>query len=444
MIVGGAAVLALAIFGWLYLAGIIFKVETPDGIIQIETNVPDIEVLVDNKKVVSLSDPNDQKKIRVQVKPGAKTLTVSKDGFEAEVTEFNLKTVKGPIKVTFVAVEEEMPTTVDGDIDRQIAEWVVGVGGSVTTIEQPFAKIEDRDDLPSKAFGLHAVFLDGYTELDEAALRRLAQLADTEITNLYLTETNVTDSDLEYLTRITPLAGIHLRNTRITDAGLEHLVKLPNLRDLGVESPAITDIGLRHLDERMKNLAYLKLADTKVTKEGVQRLLGELTRIQLIDLGGTVLDLDHESLSALQKVRPECQFWLKPHHSECDNAYWVLRLGGIPEIVVGDEKPFVMTDVETVPRREPGFPIVSINFNDNQFLNDACAKRFKDIVGLKRLSLRNTGLTDAAIDDLKSLKDLDEMDLAGTKTTAEGIEAIRKALPNCKVVWEGEGGPESK
>ena len=47
-------------------------------------------------------------------------------------------------------------------------------------------------------------------------------------------------------------------------------------------------------------------------------------------------------------------------------------------------------------------------------------------------------------DVLKSLTHLEELDLTGTKITAEGIEAIRKALPNCKVVWEGEGGPESK
>jgi hypothetical protein len=43
------------------VAGIIIKVATPDGIVQIETNVPDIEVSVDNEQVVCITDPNDQK-----------------------------------------------------------------------------------------------------------------------------------------------------------------------------------------------------------------------------------------------------------------------------------------------------------------------------------------------------------------------------------------------
>jgi hypothetical protein len=90
----------------LYLAGITVKVQTPGGTIQIESNVTDIEVLVDNEKVVTITDPADQKKLRVEVKPGAKALTVPKDGFEADVTEFSLKTVKGPIKVTFVPVKQ--------------------------------------------------------------------------------------------------------------------------------------------------------------------------------------------------------------------------------------------------------------------------------------------------------------------------------------------------
>lgn len=136
-------------------------------------------------------------------------------------------------------ITETMPTKVEGDLDRQIAEWVLSVGGSVKTYDQNHATIEHRADLPSGAFQLSSVILDGYTELDEAGLRRLAQLANTEICNLYLNETNVTDSDLEYLTGITPLAGIHLRNTKITDAGLVHLTKLPNLNDLGVDSCAI-------------------------------------------------------------------------------------------------------------------------------------------------------------------------------------------------------------
>jgi serine/threonine protein kinase len=49
--VGGIAVLVLGLMGY-WLFGIIFKVQTPDGIIQIETNVTDVEIFVDNEKAL--------------------------------------------------------------------------------------------------------------------------------------------------------------------------------------------------------------------------------------------------------------------------------------------------------------------------------------------------------------------------------------------------------
>ena len=97
-----------------------------------------------------------------------------------------------------------------------------------------------------------------------------------------------------------------------------------------------------------------------------------------------------------------------------------------------------------MPTSRP-FQIRAVDFNDNPLLNDACARVFPGIEGLKRVSLRNTGLTNAAVKDLRLLKDLEELDLTGTEITAQAIEAIRSALPNCRVVWksaaEGMNGP---
>jgi hypothetical protein len=107
---GGVAVLLLAALGY-WLFGVIFKIDTGNGLIQIETNVADVEVFVDDEKVVHITDPKDKTKIKVEVAPGGKTLKVSKDGFEADVTEFKLNTVKGPIKVTFVPVKDLPPTS---------------------------------------------------------------------------------------------------------------------------------------------------------------------------------------------------------------------------------------------------------------------------------------------------------------------------------------------
>ena len=78
--------------------------------------------------------------------------------------------------------------------------------------------------------------------------------------------------------------------------------------------------------------------------------------------------------------------------------------------------------------------VTSVNVDNNEFLNDGCAERLRDIEGLKQLSLQNTKLSDAAVSALKSLKDLAELDLTGTGLTADGIASLKKALPNCKII----------
>ncbi len=74
----GAGVLLLALLGmW---AGGVFKVRTPDGILVLEVNEPNPEVLVDGAKA-TLTWDHGGKKAEIRVKPGTHRVEVSKDGF---------------------------------------------------------------------------------------------------------------------------------------------------------------------------------------------------------------------------------------------------------------------------------------------------------------------------------------------------------------------------
>ncbi len=132
--IGGTITVALAFFAWLYYAEVFFKVETPDGIIQIESNVADFDVYVDNNKVVDITDPQDNKKVTVKIPHQGKLLRVVKDGFEADVAEFKLNSVGGFVKVTFVAKEN----IVAGDASSPKPASIVEFDHSeftVTTVE---------------------------------------------------------------------------------------------------------------------------------------------------------------------------------------------------------------------------------------------------------------------------------------------------------------------
>ena len=55
----------------------------------------------------------------------------------------------------------------------------------------------------------------------------------------------------------------------------------------------------------------------------------------------------------------------------------------------------------------------------------------------------NQQLTDAGLANFKDCKNLDELNLQKTNVTAAGIDKLKKALPNCKIEWDG-GLIESK
>ncbi|HEX4150008.1 MAG TPA: SUMF1/EgtB/PvdO family nonheme iron enzyme, partial [Pirellulales bacterium] len=54
-----------------------------------------------------------------------------------------------------------------------------------------------------------------------------------------------------------------------------------------------------------------------------------------------------------------------------------------------------------------------------------------------KLKLLDNPITDAGLIHLEPLKSLKSLELGGTKVTAAGVEKLQKALPNCKITWQG-------
>jgi Leucine-rich repeat (LRR) protein len=52
---------------------------------------------------------------------------------------------------------------------------------------------------------------------------------------------------------------------------------------------------------------------------------------------------------------------------------------------------------------------------------------------LTELQIEKNPLTDTDLENLKSLKILKRLNVCDTKVTKAGVEAFRKALPNCEI-----------
>jgi internalin A len=55
----------------------------------------------------------------------------------------------------------------------------------------------------------------------------------------------------------------------------------------------------------------------------------------------------------------------------------------------------------------------------------------------RRLTVSDTKVTDSGLVHLKGLTKLLELDLRKTKVTTAGVADLQKAIPNCKIEWDG-------
>ena len=161
LLIGTAATLLIGFLGYLFYAQVI-KVETPEGTIVIEASQQDVEIFIDNKQVVTIIDPNDKTKIKVEVEPGKHTLKVMKGGFEAYVKNFSLKGLDGkPIKVSLMPKKQsqqyagepvDLLALVDPERDAVQGKWsfdaqnrLMNEPGQLDRIQVPFAPGDEYD-----------------------------------------------------------------------------------------------------------------------------------------------------------------------------------------------------------------------------------------------------------------------------------------------------------
>ncbi len=103
---------------------------------------------------------------------------------------------------------------------------------------------------------------------------------DFEVEKIDLTETEITDADLENLAVMPELAALTLHGTDITNEGLNHLTALKNLKDLDLSNTNINDAGLKILSQ-IQTLEKLHLHTTAVTNKGLEEFAAAVPGCQL-------------------------------------------------------------------------------------------------------------------------------------------------------------------
>ncbi|HET6246950.1 MAG TPA: c-type cytochrome domain-containing protein [Tepidisphaeraceae bacterium] len=129
---------------------------------------------------------------------------------------------------------------------------------------------------------LSVEFTSNASQVTDEQIALLAPLA-SQIYDLNLANTKVTDSGLAALEGMKNLHRLHLEKTAITDAGLTHLKNLTALEYLNLYSTAVTDGGMNDLIG-LKALKNIYLWQSKVTDSGADTLKKAIPAVT-VDLG---------------------------------------------------------------------------------------------------------------------------------------------------------------
>jgi len=281
--------------------------------------------------------------------------------------------VKGDRKIG----EQQLALPAIVDSDRKAAEYVVSIGGKVH-VNDVYQEINSAADLPREPFRL--------TWVDLAANK------------------HVNDASLAQFKHCENLSHLDLQNTQVGDGGLAHLKDCKSLEVLGLTGTKLGDAGLAHF-KGFKNLKQLHLGLTKVTDAGLAQFK-ETKTLTALWLNG--MPLSDSGLA---------------HFKDCKNLIEI----GVAFTPVTDVGLSHFTDCENLNHLQLAGTKVS----------NAGLAKFKDCTNLQALLLHDTGVSDAGLAPFKDCKTLTHITLQRTKVTAAQIEELKKALPNCKIEWDG-------
>jgi Leucine-rich repeat (LRR) protein len=98
--------------------------------------------------------------------------------------------------------------------------------------------------------------------------------------NLDLRETQIGDSELQYIKGMNQLVKLNLGGNNITDEGLKHLAELNGLQSLNLANNHVSDSGLKYL-EGLQQLLWLDLSKNQVTESGISKLIGKFNKLMI-------------------------------------------------------------------------------------------------------------------------------------------------------------------
>lgn len=462
----------------------IYRIQTDRGVLVVEVNDPTVEAALRENGLV-LRDQASGRRYTIRTDGPQPTrsgryqlaekqlfrLTVLDDaGLEVRGDQFTLRkgeevrvriTLEPPVKAA--SAEPDSPalakksTPAAFSADRRAAEWVLKQGGRVVLLVRGQMKtLNSGDPLPDADFRVHTIsemppdvaedddlaFLRDLKELRVLHIREQRALTDAvvahlagsgRLTELNLQRSQLTDRGLAELVRLPNLQQLEvleIGGTQVGDAAMEGLSRLTRIRQLDLGQTRISDAALPSLT-RLGRLKYLFLYDNPITDRGLTELARSpnLRQLEKLEIGGTdVGDAGVESLRHCTQLT-----FLNLARTRVTDA-GLLHLGGLNLLRIlilhnnriGDAGLANLAQLPGLRPRELGLGHTGVT--------DAGLAHLSKFQWLEQVGLHGNPVTDAGLKHLHGLTGLRSVDLFDTQVSADGIQQLAAALPNCEIL----------
>ena len=284
---------------------------------------------------------------------------------------------------------------------------------------------------------------------------------DTEVSSLNLSGLGL--RDLSCLSLCTQLVSLDLSDNELTD--LSPLIGLSSLRHLDASRNLIGDTsavgsmpGLLTLDlsdnpigdfsglKKLQNLQILRLENTGLKDEALPALYGlnRLTRLALDRNEGITV----EAMNALKAQQPKCNITY-------GTLVYTVQLGGEDFRTDVTELCVEGTELSSLFGFEKFDCLETVKLSRNRIENLSamqnahCRERIRTLdlsfnliedvsplaalSNLETLDLRSNQIS--SVYPLKRLTNLKKLDLTGNPLTEEQVEELRRALPDCEILF---------
>ena len=261
--------------------------------------------------------------------------------------------------------------------------------------------------------------------VDDEGLAYFLSLQPTQLSELSLTGTQITDNGIDSLSQLTDLIKLSLSGTRVSDKGIKSLGQLKSLRMLNLFDTDLTDEGIKNL-AHITSLTELLLGGPKVTEMGIRSLapLTSLTTLYFMDT-----ELSDHAIENLVHLTSLKSLHLTNSRLTAGGVKYLERFNSLTDLNLG----YTNVADEGIASLQTLTSLRGLYLYGTK-VTDEGIKNLVKLTSLTALDLSNTEITDSGIKCLTALTKLTYLDCQGTKVTKNGVAWLKDALPSCGIL----------